>query len=60
MTIISRASIARQAQQDACDALAGHAVHNPYTPDTDAYSVWQTAFTGAGHEQAAEPQMETA
>ena len=45
--IISRASIAQQARIDARDELDGHVIHNPYTPGTDAYGVWQEAFTAA-------------
>lgn len=56
--IISRTSIAKQAQQDARDAMAGHRTHNPYDPLEDAHAVYAAAFARALHELQAEPETE--
>ena len=51
--IISRESIANQARIDARDELDGHVIHNPFLPGTDAYSIWQEAFTSAWYALSA-------
>jgi len=45
--IVSHESIRRQAEQDARDEVAGHKVHNPYEPGSDAHECWRGAYLNA-------------